>query len=75
MINRPIFDICLPLAAAAAAAAAAGTSLLLIGVKSNQVVGLRDRVAIIRALLHAISSPHPWCGRLKTQNVCFIERR
>ena len=27
-------------------------------VKSSQVVGLRDRVAIIRALLHAISSPH-----------------
>ena len=26
-------------------------------VKSSQVVGLRDRVAIIRALLHAISSP------------------
>ena len=31
-------------------------------VKSSQVVGLRDRVAIIRALLHAISSPHPYAG-------------
>ena len=31
-------------------------------VKSNQVVGLRDRVAIIRALLHAISSPQPYAG-------------
>ena len=26
------------------------------------VVGLRDRVAIIRALLHAISSPQPYAG-------------
>ena len=32
-------------------------------VKSSQVVGLRDRVAIIRALLlHAISSPQPYAG-------------
>ena len=31
-------------------------------VKSSQVVGLRDRVAIIRALLHAISFPHPYAG-------------
>ena len=31
-------------------------------VKSSQVLGLRDRVAIIRALLHAISSPHPYAG-------------
>jgi hypothetical protein len=31
-------------------------------VKSSQVVGLRDRVAIIRALLHAISSPPPYAG-------------
>ena len=31
-------------------------------VKSSQVVGLRDRVAIIRALLHTISSPQPYAG-------------
>ena len=31
-------------------------------VKSSQVVGLRDRVAIIRALLHATSSPQPYAG-------------
>ena len=31
-------------------------------VKSSQVVGLRDRVAIIRALLHAISYPQPYAG-------------
>ena len=32
-------------------------------VKSSQVVGLRDRVAIIRALLHhAISFPQPYAG-------------
>ena len=31
-------------------------------VKSIQVVGLRDRVAIIRALLHTISSPQPYAG-------------
>ena len=31
-------------------------------IKSSQVVGLRDRVAIIRALLHAISSPPPYAG-------------
>ena len=35
-------------------------------VKSSQVVGLRDRVAIIRALLHAISSPHPYAGYSRT---------
>ena len=31
-------------------------------VKSSTIVGLRDRVAIIRALLHAIPSPHPHPG-------------
>ena len=31
-------------------------------VKSSQVVGLRDRVAIIRALLQTNSSPHPYTG-------------
>ena len=31
-------------------------------VKSSQVSGLRDRVAIIRALLHAISFPHPYAS-------------
>ena len=31
-------------------------------VKSSQVMGLRDRVAIIRALLQTISSPHPYAG-------------
>ena len=31
-------------------------------VKSSQVVGLRDRVAIIRALLNAISCPPPYAG-------------
>ena len=29
---------------------------------ASQVVGLRDRVAIIRALLHSISSPQPYAG-------------
>ena len=34
-----------------------------LGVKSSQVSGLRDRMAIIRALLHAtISSPHPYAS-------------
>ena len=38
--------------------------LLPVQVKSSQqhVVGLRDRVTIIRALLHAISSPQPYAG-------------
>ena len=31
-------------------------------VKSSQVVGLRDRVAIIRALLQTNSSRHPYAG-------------
>ena len=30
--------------------------------QSSQVVGLRDRVVIIRALLHAISFPQPYAG-------------
>ena len=29
---------------------------------TSQVVGLRDRVAIIRAMLHAISSTQPYAG-------------
>ena len=36
--------------------------VLISQVKSSTVVGLRDRVAIIRALLHAISSPQPYAG-------------
>ena len=39
-------------------------------VKSSQVVGLRDRVAIIRALLHAISSPPPCAGYGAVNGVC-----
>ena len=31
-------------------------------VKSRHVVGLRDRVAIIRATLHTISSPQPYAS-------------
>ena len=38
--------------------------------KSSQVVGLRDRVAIIRALLHAISYPHPYAGYGTTNLKC-----
>ena len=39
-------------------------------VKSSQVVGLRDRVAIIRALLHAISSPRPTLTRATAIWIC-----
>ena len=37
-----------------------GNAYTLDGVKSSQVVGLRDRVAIIRTLI--FSSPHPYAG-------------
>ena len=31
-------------------------------------MGLRDRLAIIRALLHAISSPQPYTGQVKSSS-------
>ena len=40
-------------------------------VKSSQVVGLRDRVAIIRAPLHAISSPQAYAGYGQVKSITY----
>ena len=37
-----------------------------VGLATLVVVGLRDRVAIIGALLHAVSSPQPYAGYTRT---------